>query len=352
MIIYYNCLVNFERLQTLMSTFASANTNAVDTVETIGPSHRVRRLNKDTGLSAESKTSAPHGNMYQNERTFFPPHSGNGKGPSHDGTSAMRITGIGKRGREVHGSSNQYPRKRFKTRETLKVNIPAGTFYNNTNRINDVDRRIQHISPEDDSYKVEVSGCTRFRPSQDTLSELGRYVAVRVYCDRDDPSQKDVNVGGQETMTQEESLNHKEYKYECCAYRCLEEEFGHFPTKELVPLETRKFQFSKTCGKGVSFFSMRVEDLKPTKDVIPTEGHTVHSKSIVYISTDDLGAMKRFLRSWDPYSQAESDEQKHCVGVGYVYAYELWNLWYSYAPVPPHHDPYATVPPHHARRRR
>lgn len=315
-----------------MSTFGTT-TNAADMAETHGSSHRVRRLNEDTGPRAGSTTSAPQ-NMYQIKKETYSslPNPRGEEGASHDG--------IGKRGREeVHESLNQSPHKRIKTRETLNVKIPAGTFYNKTNRINDVDRRIQYISPENDSYKVEVSGCTRFRPSQDTLSELGRYVAVRVYCDRKNPSQKDVNVGGQETMTLEESLEFEDYKHECCAYRCLEEEFGHYPTKELVPLETCTFPPPKTWGweKRVSFFSMRVEDLKPTREVRPTVGPTVHSKSIVYISTDDLGALELFLRSWDPYRQAELSEQQHCVGVGFVYAYELWDLWYPDAPVPSHH---------------
>ena len=89
-----------------MSTFAVAKTNVVDMVnmvETIDPSHHDRRLNKVMGLSAESKTSATHGNMYQRKKeTYSSLHSDNGEeGPSHDGASARRSKTSNPRGVDV-----------------------------------------------------------------------------------------------------------------------------------------------------------------------------------------------------------------------------------------------------------
>lgn len=327
-----------------MSTFGTTTNMA----ETHDPSHRFRRLNKDTGLSAESKTSAPHGNMYQRKKETYSslPNPRGEEGSPHGGNSARRITGKRGRGNE-HESTNLSPRKRIKTdstngsslnvptsRKTLTVNIPDGTFYNNTGMTN---RRTQCRSRRRFHNEVNVSECTRFSPSENILKKLGKYVAVRVYCDTKDPQKIDVNVGMQESMKKKENNI-------VCAHRGLREEFCTRPTMNLVPLETHKFPPLKSWGreKEVSFFSTSIEDLKHTNEVAPTKGINVDSKSIVYISTNDIVLMENFLRSWDPYRQAETTEQQHCVGVGFVYAYELWDLWH----------PNATVPSHHARPRR
>lgn len=76
--------------------------NMVDMVETIDPSHHVRRLNKDMGPRVGSTTSAPHGKMDQKQESFSSLHSGNGEeGPSPDGASARRSKTSNPRGVDV-----------------------------------------------------------------------------------------------------------------------------------------------------------------------------------------------------------------------------------------------------------
>jgi hypothetical protein len=279
-----------------------------------------RNPNGESGHNSGSVQDSPR--PCKRKRKEYPGQDSTDHHPSHKRTKTE----------STNGGSLDVP-----TPSTLLVNIPAFTFYNNTGRINEgEEHRRERLSESIE----KVSECTRFVPSQDTLSKLGVHVVVRVYCDMKDHRKRDANFGMQESMNAKEKKNYYPYQYDCCAYRGLEEEFRTRPTKELVPLETTTFPPLTHWGKEkeVTFFSARVEDLQPTEKVEPIKDRTVHCKSIVYISTDSLGDMERFLVSWNPYHQAEPIEQQHCVGVGFVHVRELWKLWHPTATVPSHHS--------------